>query len=140
MSVRTLSQSIEGALREGGCDPVRLSDTQVSHWQQEWRHVYARNLHAERGTWTHDGFDWHVFTFEHYPFQRGDAAWAAYRALRSGPFLVLSAELRVTFGFRCTGTPPEKLDRRIDILVAPPSMAWTMTFDHEALGPFFATR
>lgn len=139
MSVRTLSQRIESALREAGCAPVRLSDNSTWKHQQEWRQVYARNLHAERGAWTHNGFDWHVFTFEHYPYQRGHAAWEKYRALESGPFVVLSAEIRTTFGFRCTGKPPDDLDRKVDILVAPPSMQWTMTFDHEAIGPFFAT-
>ena len=139
VSIRTLSQKIESVLVESSCAPVRLSDKSVWRLQQEWRQVYARNLHAERGTWTHAGFDWHVFTFEHYPYQRGNGAWARYRALESGPFVVLSAEIRTTFGFSCTGKPPETLDRRVDILVAPPSMEWTMTFDHEALGPFFAT-
>jgi len=140
MSIRNLSQTIEGPLREGGCDPVRLSDTQARHWQQEWRHVYARNLHVQHGTWTHNGFDWHVFSFNHYPSQRDNAAWAKYRTLEPGPFVVLSAESRVTFGFRCIGKPPETLDRKVDVLVAPPSMDWTMTFDHESMGPFFATR
>lgn len=35
-------------------------------------------------------------------------------------------------------TAPERLDRGIDLIVAPPSMEWTMAFDHEHYGPFWA--
>jgi hypothetical protein len=132
------ADQIETALVAAQCAPVALSDKEVWNWQQQWRRVYAGQLHAETGKWVEDEFDWHLFVRGRHVHKKGDAAWAAYRRLEPSPFLVLSAYIHKTFGFTCTGKPPERLDRGIDIVVAPQSMEWTMAFDHEHYGPFWA--
>ena len=129
---------IMDVLTAGGCGPMRLSNEEVWQWQQRWREVYAKELHAETGTWVHNEFDWHVFSFGKHRAKSGDAAWAEYRRLGACSFLVLSASTRDTFGFSCNGKPPERLKAGIDVLVAPPSMEWTMSFNHEDYGPYFA--
>lgn len=129
---------IELILLNAQCDPVPLAAKAVWDWQRQWRQVYAAQLHAETGKWVHNGYDWHVFSFGKYEHVQGDRAWSAFRRIGSGPFLVLSADIQHTFGFSCNGTPTERLDSGIDIVVAPPSMEWTMAFNHEHYGPYFA--
>ena len=132
------AQKIESVLVAGQCEPNLLTDKEVWEWQQRWRLVYAAELHAETGKWVDDEFDWHVFCRGRHVHKQGDHAWSHYRRIEPGPFLVFSAYIHKTFGFSCNGKPPERLDRGIDIVVAPPTMEWTMTFDHERYGPYFA--
>jgi hypothetical protein len=131
-------KKIQNVLVLGECAPIALADKEVWEWQQRWREVYARELHAETGTWTYHGLDWHVFSFDKHPSKQGDRAWSEYRRLSACSFLVLSSDIQHTFGFSCTGKPPERLDRGIDIVIAPHSMEWTMAFNHEHYGPYFA--
>lgn len=128
---------IETVLIDAGCDPVALPDKEVWSWQHVWRRVYAGTIHAETGKWMLGPFDWHVFSFDKCVHKAGERARSAYRRVEPGPFLVLSAYIHDTFGFTCTGQPPDSLDIGIDILVAPPSMEWTMAFNHERYGPYF---
>jgi hypothetical protein len=116
-------------------------DKEVWSRQQRWRAVYATELHVATGTWTLNGFDWHVFSFGHHKSLAGDAAWAEYRRLAPCNFLVLSAEDRWTFGFICNGKPPDRLKAGIDVLVTPSSLEWTMAFTHEEPmhSPYFAS-
>jgi hypothetical protein len=131
---------IHNVLASAGCEPVQLADKEVWSWQQRWRAVYAKELHAAIGKWTFNGFDWHVFSFGHHESKTGDAAWVEYGRLEPCSFLVLSAEDRWTFGFSCSGKPPDRLKAGIDVLVTPTSLEWTMVFTHEepACGPYFA--
>lgn len=131
-------EKLERILVEANCKPVMLTDKEVWSWQQRWREVYAAPLHAATGAWVYNGYDWHVFSFDKYPHVHGDDAWSAFRRVEPGPFLVLAADSSDTFGFSCDGVPSERLDRGSDIVIAPPSMAWTMAFNHERFGPYFA--
>lgn len=70
--------------------------------------------------------------------KRGDDASGEYRRLAPCSFLVLSADIRETFGFSCDGKPPDRLEAGRDIIVAPPLLEWTMSFNHERYGPYFA--
>jgi hypothetical protein len=131
---------IHNVLTSAGCDPMPLADKEVWAWQQRWRCVFAKELHIATGKWVFNGFDWHVFSFGHHESRTSDAAWSEYRRLEPCSFLVLSAEDRNTFGFSCTGKPPDRLKAGIDILVTPTSLEWTMVFTHEEPmhGPYFA--
>lgn len=131
-------KKIHNVLVLANCAPVALAEREVREWQQRWRQVYASELHAQTGKWTYNRFDCHVFSFDKHASKQGDGAWSEYRRLDACNFLVLSSDVEHTFGFSCTGKPPERLDRGIDIVVAPPSMEWTMAFNHEHHGPYFA--
>lgn len=123
----------------GGCALVELTTPEVWTWQQQWREVFARELHAATGKWVLRQYDWHVFSFGHHRHVAGNRARDTYRAIAPCSFLVLGADGRYTFGFRCDGKPPEWSVSGIDIVVAPPSMEWTMAFTHEGqCGPYFA--
>jgi hypothetical protein len=132
------AQHIERVLALAACEPVALPDKEVWDWQRKWRHAYAGEIHAQTGKWMLGDYDWHVFSFGKCVHKQGDRAWSAFRRVEPGPFLVFSAQLRHTFGFCCDGMAPELLDCGIDIIVAPPSMEWTMAFNHERYGPYFA--
>jgi hypothetical protein len=97
-----------------------------------------QEVYAETGTWVLHDFDWHVFSFNKHAYKQGDHAWSAYRGLAPCKFLVLSAYTGDTFGFSCDGQPAVRLDAGHDIIVTPPSLAWTMSFNHEPYGPYFA--
>jgi len=133
-------KKILNALDAAGCAPVPLSHRETWSWQQRWRTVFAKELHAATGKWVFNDFDWHVFSFGHHESKMANAAWAEYRRLEPCSFLVLSAENRRTFGFTCNGKPPDRLKAGIDILVTPTSLEWTMVFTHEepVCGPYFA--
>jgi hypothetical protein len=133
-------KKILNILTEAGCQPVEMTDKDVWSWQQGWRTVFAKELHAATGKWVLLDIDWHVFSYEHHKSKTGDAAWNEYRRMEPCSFVVLSAESRQTFGFACEGKPPDRLKARIDIIVAPTSLEWTMVFTHEEpmYGPYFA--
>jgi hypothetical protein len=132
------TQKIEHILRTANCAPVALADKDVWGWQHEWRLAFAGQLHAETGKWIRGEYDWHVFSFGKCVHKHGDRAWSAYKRIEPGPFLVLSSYTHETFGFSCNGEPPDALDQGVDIVVASPSMEWTMAFNHERYGPYFA--
>lgn len=116
-----VEQRIVDVLVAAECEPVALLRKEIAHCQQQWRTVFAAELHAATGTWVHLGFEWHVFSYRYRRAAAGDDAWAAYRA--------------------CNGKPPERLKCGIDVIVSPPVFDWTMAFTHEAgFGPYFATR
>jgi hypothetical protein len=110
-------------------------------WHRRWREMFAVELHAATGCWTHLGFDWHVFSYGYHSHVARDDAWAAFRRVEvGGAFVVLSACDHDFFGFACSGKPPDHWSSRVDVLFAAHSMSWTMAFTHEAdCGPYFAT-
>jgi hypothetical protein len=138
MSLKMRGQKIFDILTAHSCAPVVLPDSEVWEWQQRWRALYARELHAETGKWTLNDFDWHVFSFDKHKHKQGDHAWSEFRRVPPCSFLVLSAYIHDTFGFTCDGKPPDRLEAGKDIIVAPPSLEWTMAFNHERYGPYFA--
>lgn len=121
-----------------GCMPAALAGDDVLDWQMRWRYVYAREFYAETGKWVHGQFDWHVFSFGKHKAKEGDDAWAEYRRLEPCTFLVLSAYVHDSFGFKCEGKPPDRLKAGLDIIITSPSLEWTMSFNHEQYGPYFA--
>lgn len=135
-----VEKKIFDILAAAACAPVELTEEHVWNWQQRWRTVFAKELHAATGNWVLHNIDWHVFSYEHHKSKTGGAAWSEYRRLAPCSFVVLSAESRQTFGFSCEGKPPDRLKALIDVIVAPPSMEWTMVFTHEepVFGPYFA--
>jgi hypothetical protein len=138
MSRKKPGERIFDILAAYGCAPTVLPDQEVWQWQQRWRAVYAKELHAETGKWTLSEFDWHVFSFGKHKHKQDDHAWSEYRRLAPCSFLVLSAYIHDTYGFSCSGRPTDRLEVGRDIVVAPPSMEWTMSFNHERYGPYFA--
>ena len=135
------AKKVLDVLTHAGCGPVALSEQDVATWQQRWRTVFANGLHVATGEWVLHDFDWHVFSYNHHPSRTGDAARNEYRRRAWGSFAVLSADNRAAFGFHCEGKPPDRLSG-VDVIVAPPSLAWTMAFTHEepVWGPYFAER
>ena len=109
-------------------------------WRRRWRETFAAELRAATGRWTHLGFDWHVFSYGYRSHVARDEAWAAFRRVDAGAFVVLSACDRDFFGFACTGQLADRWTSAVDLLFAADTMAWTMAFTHEGdCGPYFAT-
>lgn len=104
-----IENKIVDVLAAAECEPVALADKDVWCWQQRWRTVFAKELHAATGKWVLHDYDWHVFRYEHHRSKAGDAAWNEYRRLASCSYVVLSAETRRMFGFSCDGKPPDRL-------------------------------
>ena len=112
-------------------------------WLQEWREVYAAGLHAATGQWKIDGFEWHVFSFQHARARNSQHSLAAYAA-ESAPDFVVCPESHRLPAVRLVGARlPQIAGRGSDILVAPADLAWTMAFTHEEtqeIGPYFSRR
>src|SRR5262245_6932994 len=121
-------KNVRAVLATAGCAPVELSEQEVWSWQQRWRTVFAKELHAATGVWVLRDFDWHVFSYGHHDAKMRDAAWNEYRRVMPCGFVVVSADSRLTFGFSCEGKPPDRLKLGLDIIVAPMSLLWTMVF------------
>lgn len=112
-----------------------LSAESLIRWRSQWRAAYLpANLGATRKA---AEFEWQLFSLGAYPALRRDDAWNQYRRVPRGNYLVLGACCSEDFGFDFHGLPPMKL-QGLDLLVVPKSMQWTMAFDHEDLGPYFA--
>lgn len=144
-----------------GGESVQLGTKDRWSALERWRRVYARALHERTGKWQINGFDWHVFSFEHATAEEGSAALEDYRLQRASALLVLPEDGRLPafqlngeYGprratkhlGRAAGQGQERPPKRaldgaalpdftgtaLDVLVFPPDLAWTMAFTHEA--------
>lgn len=133
----------ERALAACGGTQTILAPDQREAWLQAWREVYAVGLHAATGRWTKDGFEWHVFSFQHARARNGTQALADYEAQPSQS-VVVCPENRKLPAVRLEGNRlPAFAGLGGDILIAPLDFAWSMAFTHEEtldLGPYFARR
>jgi hypothetical protein len=119
---------------------TRLSTEEVVASRRRWRETFAQGVFAATGEWRHLGFDWHAFSYEHLPALEGELALAEYRRQSVRDVHVLpDGQTAPDEGIRASFEEPPDFGRR-DVLVFPPSCAWTMAFTHEAgwLGPYFA--
>lgn len=126
-----------------------LADSHVIHerlprpegWDilQRWRTLYAAELRARTGSWTHSGYDWHVFSWGFFPSVRLDQALTDYLAipLTEANTIIASARLRDDFVFRCRSCRPTFRHPNLDILVFPDSLDWTVAFPHEVTNPAY---
>lgn len=134
-----LQARVAEALRASASIGRPVSRREVWRLQASWRAVYAARLFRESGAWIRDSFDWHVFSFDLYPSKQGAKALQRYARVAPCDYVVLSASARSEFGFVCSGQPPV-MPCRVDVLMFPESLDWTMAFTHEPhCGPYFAT-
>jgi hypothetical protein len=106
-----------------------------------WRETFAAELHRQLGVWTFHGYEWHVFSWNHYPSQRGGRALARYRSLPRAErsILVASARSSEDFMLRCPSARPVFREPALDLLVFPDTLRWTAAFPHEVdSGPYLA--
>jgi hypothetical protein len=114
-------------------------------WQllQQWREVYAAQLHAVTGKWTWKGYDWHVFSFRHAQAIDGLKASLTYASLPPPKrCIVCPHDERLPAVVIGGGSLPDFGDTGQDITVWPHNLAWTMAFTHETgwFGPYFSRR
>jgi hypothetical protein len=133
---------IFSTLRAANFGPTPLTRKRLWAWQQMWRSVYSIRFHENKGKWILGDYDWHVFSHAYYPCRVGNEAWDHVSAIQTVEFVVASAWKRQSFGFDCWGKPDKALSFGVDILVAPPSLDWTIAFTHSpgTHGPYFAER
>ncbi len=116
-----------------------LPDKERWKLMQAWREAYARALHTLTGKWSRDGFDWHVFSFEHTPASSGTRALEAYRAERPEVLIVIPQFKKFPAVRLHVQVLPEF--PRTDVYVFPENLSWTLAFTHEqssGLGPYFS--
>jgi hypothetical protein len=137
------AEEYERILAACGGAQTPLAADQREAWLQAWREVYAVGLYAATGRWTKDGFEWHVFSFQHARAHNGARALAAYEAEPSQG-VVVCPESRKLPAVRLEGNRlPAFAGLGGDVLISPLDCAWTMAFTHEEtldLGPYFSRR
>jgi hypothetical protein len=120
-----------------------LSSSQRLRHLRAWREVYATHLHAQTGKWKHDGFEWHVFSFDYARALNGDEAEAAYEAVATGELLIVPEGMNLPAVRLQARRLPSFRASREDLYVSPADLSWTMAFTHEeslGLGPYFSRR
>jgi hypothetical protein len=133
----------ETVIEACGGDVTMLTLRERHDALQHWRGTYAAGLHAMTGSWQHQGYDWHLFSFEYVRALKHHRAVEAYLAQRSEDILVVpESERRQAVRIK-GGNLPELRAILDDFLVWPTDLEWTMAFTHEesiGLGPYFTRR
>jgi hypothetical protein len=105
-----------------------------------WRERYAAPLHAARGIWKLDNYEWHVFSFGYTRALNGMKACHEYEQ-QSGDTFIVCPERSKTPAMRIVGgSLPDFRPAVDDVYVWPEDLNWTMAFTHEeslGLGPYF---
>jgi hypothetical protein len=129
------------------CGGQREELQQRDRWAlaQAWREVYAARLHSATGKWTWLGYEWHVFSFQHSPACEGRKAVTEYLRQAASRFIVNPEEGRGMGlpAYRITdGQLPRFQGSKLDVLVWPEDLSWTMAFTHEEgdCGPYFSKK
>lgn len=128
-----------------GGEFTELSNRNRWDREQQWRHTYAARLHAAKGKWKWQEYDWHVFSYQHTPSICGDKAVATYARLEA-PLLIVIPEAHSFPSLPAlqlsTASLPQLQGAGLDVLVWPDDLNWTMAFTHEAssCGPYFSRR
>ena len=109
---------------------------------QQWREVYATELHVTTGQWTKLGYDWHVFSYGHARALARMQATFAYTAIEPPPRLfVCPQDGRLDALEIIGGKLPDFSNSGLDVSVWPDGLEWTMAFTHEdGFGPYFSRR
>ncbi len=116
----------------------------------QWREVFAPHVLLATGKSVYKGCDWHAFSYREALVGRSRPPWqillegrdalAEYGRQRAEELYVVPASSAVQ-AVRIRGdVPPDLLEDREDVWVAPPDFAWTAFFTHHGWdhGPWFA--
>lgn len=107
---------------------------------QTWRETFAASVKIQTGKSVHLGFEWHTFSYQFAQSEHGPRGLALYLTeLPEDVYVVPEDEDDDAFVCQAAGL----LDFsacQTDILVFPPTFAWTVAFTHEQphLGPYFS--
>lgn len=133
--------SLEDHLKTNGAAVRRLSAAAVGEARARWRAAFGPTLGRRRWSWTREGYDWHVFSFERHESLEGAVATEAFTHSTANVhrFVVLAAVDGVDVALEVTS------DRAIDLeplgedwtMVADDG-SWSMSWTSEVEGPYFA--
>jgi Domain of unknown function (DUF4275) len=108
---------------------------------QRWRSVYAQSVKAATGHWTHNGFDWHAFSWNFSRAESRGKARASYLSEENAQLVVIPGDDIYAAGIGSGVRAPDFGDLGTDIYVFPEDLSWTMCFTHEddsGIGPYFS--
>lgn len=128
-------------LASRGVEYEELGEVDRKDVERLWLDTFAQNVKRSTGSWVHNGFKWHGFSYELEAADTGPAALKKYQNQWSAPFVVFDE--KVTWAYTCQSEGyPDFTPLGDDIYVAHHNMKWTMVFTHEQpdLGPYFALR
>lgn len=104
-----------------------------------WDNAFASEVKRQTGSWIHERFRWHSFSYGFHHALEGEAALQQYTAQWAADFVVFDEA--ATWCLSCSAERyPDLTPLRHDLYVAHHNMKWTMAFTHEQpnIGPFFA--
>ncbi len=125
-----------------GLSPTRLEQKTVEDHAQRWRATFAARTQEATGSPTHEGFDWHSFSYDFVFALSGEAARDEYRDKQRAQSFVVLVGPTMSDGFSCEAeTLPWFDGEGLDVYVVSGAFTWTMVFTHEAdwCGPYFTT-
>ena len=134
----------DAIIRAAGGEAHLISPGRRRDLMPGWRRVYASRLHNATGRRVEGLYDWHIFSFNHAPFQEGAQALAIYDRLAISPRIIICPHddrlpaLEIA-GAHCL---PDFRAYGHDVMIWPEGLAWTMAFTHEDgwFGPYFCRR
>ena len=120
-----------------------LTRAEARDVRTRWRQIFAKPLFAATGKWRLLGYDWHTFSYDYAPALEGERALQAYREQKPAEVYILPDGANAPeVGLRASFVGKTLPDfGRVDVLVSPADLEWTMAFTHEFgwIGPYFAT-
>ena len=119
----------------------RLDPAEQEDVRTRWLQTFAGNVKRETGSWVHNRFRWHGFSYGFEAATEGQDALRAYQGQWCASFVVFGEA--DGWAYRCHADRyPDFTPLGEDIYVAHHNMKWTIAFTHEQpdIGPFFAER
>jgi len=132
-------EDIENWLKERAVLVSRIDADASEAALQHWNQAFASQVKRETGSWIHEKFRWHAFSYGFHQADEGDAAVQKYLEQWNADFLVFDET--GAWCLSCAAEQyPDLSPLRHDFYVAHHNMKWTMAFTHEQpeIGPFFA--
>ncbi|MCA9495207.1 MAG: hypothetical protein KC621_35005 [Myxococcales bacterium] len=133
--------SLEMLLRNCGATVRRLRTDELERDRTRWRELYGPALGRRAWSWSREGYDWHVFSFQRHEAVEGAVATQAMASSTGAThhFLVLSARDDLRAGLAV------EADHAIDLgplgddwTMLAEDGSWSMSWTSEGEGPFFA--
>jgi hypothetical protein len=125
------------ALQAASSDVIALPRSQEKDWFERWTQLYCQPVLRKYGRLDALGaLRWHVFLSEAKCIA-GAAALGKYAELTPETLIVL-VQTRAGGAFQLGNPRPIEPPGNLDLLVFPPSLEWTLAFDHEDMGPFYS--
>lgn len=139
-SLNMRSEEVEIWLAANSVNCSKVDGPELDRILTAWHLAFSSEVKRRTGSWIHERFRWHTFSYDFHRSVSGDPAIRKYQSQWNAEFVVFDET--GTWCLSCTADKyPDLTPLQNDLYVSHHNMKWTMAFTHEQpdIGPFFAT-